>query len=111
HEEGGSYGLSRGNEIAIDAKPGRANMEMTLDSKAQINTTVPADPSSVPSAYKITGTYHVHPSGVRDGRGFQQVPSPGDYSAARNKDIKGPGPHYVLGTRTNTVYIYNEKGP
>ncbi|MCH7400767.1 RHS repeat domain-containing protein [Belliella kenyensis] len=107
HEEGGSYGVSRGKELAIEAKPGLANMDMKLNSKAQINTTDPADPSSVPSDYRISGTYHVHPSGTKDGKGFEQSPSPGDYSAAKNVAIKGSGPHYVLGAGLNKVFIYN----
>ena len=56
HEEGGSYGISGGKEITIDAKPGLANMDMKLNTKAKINTTDPANPSSVPSDYKISGT-------------------------------------------------------
>jgi len=107
HEEGGSYGISGGKEITIDAKPGLANMDMKLNTKAKINTTDPANPSSVPSDYKISGTYHVHPSGTKDANGFEQTPSPGDYSAAKNTAIKGNGPHYVLGDGVNKVYIYN----
>jgi len=32
---------------------------MEVNSKASINTTDPAKPESVPSDYKIKGTYHV----------------------------------------------------
>ncbi|MBI0397958.1 RHS repeat-associated core domain-containing protein [Cyclobacterium marinum] len=111
HEEGGSYGISEGKQIAIPAKPGQANMTGKIGTKANVNTTHPADESSVPRDYQISGTYHVHPKGTfSNNTGFAQEPSESDYRAAKHTAVKGNGYHYVLGARSGTVYIYNSTG-
>lgn len=83
---------------------------MEAGGKASVNTLKSADPSSIPSDYKITGTYHVHPKGERNGFGFYQPPSPGDLSIIQNTAKRGNGNHFVLAARHKKVYIYNSNG-
>jgi uncharacterized protein RhaS with RHS repeats len=112
HEEGGSYGVtSDGKELVVNASPGEANTEMKPGSKASVNTMSPADPNSVPKDYKPVGTFHVHPKGTKDGRGFVQRPSATDLNNAKTRARGGvTGNSFVLGARDNTVYIYNKTG-
>ena len=48
-------------------------------------------------------TFHTHPSGTEEGRGYAQHPSQGDIDAAK-------GTSYVIGMNFKTVYIYDNRG-
>ncbi len=112
HEEGGVYGTgANGEEKVVHAKPG-AKADPLTDAMA---TVLPSDPA-VESPIATKGSFHVHPSGVRQpGTGviggktgsFVQSPTPGiDYNEAKNY----PGNSYVLGAGNGTVTIFNGKG-
>jgi RHS repeat-associated protein len=107
HEEGGTYGESNGTETVVHAESGAANTEMLPGSKASVNTTKPA--GAKPADYKVTGTFHVHPKGTKSGRAFVQWPSQPDLNNT-NLESRGTGNHFVLGSRSGTVYIYNTTG-
>lgn len=119
HEEGGTYGTDKGVPVALEAKPGLANM--SVKGRTSINPFNVLYPSLNTSTYNVQGSYHVHPSGINEalGIGFLQQPSYDDLSvAAKLATSSSPigskqpitGTHYVLATRDNKAYLYNYNG-
>jgi hypothetical protein len=107
HEEGGTYGKTPdGKDVVVHSKPGTANNDLQPGTKASVTANLPADPKSVPKGYQRIGSFHVHPSGSKDGRFFNQPPSPGDRKGVETLARNGyNGNHFILGARDNTVYI------
>ncbi len=120
HEEGGYYGKNaNGQEIVIDAKPGKAYVPGA--SGMAIDPTQPGDQYKTQSGQaewrkkdQIEGAFHVHPAGDATTM-FVQEPSNADKrnSVTREKDLGASGNSFVLAPALNQVYIYrpvNGKG-
>ena len=109
HEEGGVWGLtSKGKLIVIPAKAGPTNAK--CGDGASINIGDAADPSL--SAYLVTvlGEWHVHPSGVQQGKNggtchFIQSPSHVDIA-----NTMGNPCNIVVGAADSIVYFYDSTG-
>jgi|ERR1035438_6060205 hypothetical protein len=109
HEEGGIWGLTaNGKVIVIPAKAGPTNAK--CGDGASIDIGDAADPSL--SAYLVTvlGEWHVHPSGVQQGKNggtchFIQSPSHVDIA-----NTMGNPCNIVVGAADSVVYFYDSTG-
>jgi len=123
HEEGGQYGLdSAGHQVAVASAPGP--VADPQKGGAEIEIGILANPADAGRLVTVQGTFHVHPKGeivvqpkstpgaiviggTTTTSNFRQTPSPRDLTNA----VQTPGnTDFVLGARTNRVYIYNSTG-
>ena len=103
HEEGGLWGNINGVETVAPAIPGPVST--TSATTVSMSTGDAANPAvSSSQMQSVDGQYHVHPSGVSGGRGFNQPPSQQDYN------LGVFGTNIVVGARDRTVYFYNTTG-
>ena len=107
HEEGGYYGKDKdGQEIEVDAKPGKAFQKG--DRGEGVNPLNPADGDEAHKGDQIEGTFHVHSKGDAN-TDFLQSPSPADLNNAEKREIFGiKGNNYEIGAGNGKVYIYGD---
>ncbi len=101
HEEGGVYGKDQnGNEVVVNSKPGSA-VDPSDSNSEKVGVTI-----TIPGSISAEGTFHVHPGGVKAGKGFRQPVSTTDKTNAEGRN----GNSIVLGVRSGKAYIYNSSG-
>ncbi len=106
HEEGGYYGKDKdGNDIVVNAKPGKAYVEG--DKAIGVNPLDPADGPKGHEGDQIEGTFHNHVKGDEKSNPIQSPSEPDLKNAVNRGKLLGiKGNNYELGAGNNKVYIY-----